>query len=285
MGADNRRPGVTGRTDTMIVAAFRHRDGAVAAFSIPRDLWVELPDVPGLREQGRTHARISAVLRVGEVRVAKGQGMALLRRTLDEQFGVRVDRYASVDLQGFVALVDELGGVEVEVECPLMDCFWLDGADQACTLVDIPAGAQTMDGPTALAYARSRHGTGDRERIRRQQAVLLGFARAARVRGLRGLPALWRRVEPHLRTDMSPDDALYYASFALEGGLEGIRGFSVSSAMTQRHVTEDGKHVMLLDRAAFDEALAGIFDAPLPALRERKRCPARDAALTYADRG
>ena len=85
LGADNRSDKITGRTDTMMVGAFRHRDGKVALFSIPRDLWVPLPDVGELHEQGHTHARISSVVRVGEVRLGRGQGMPLLRQTLRER--------------------------------------------------------------------------------------------------------------------------------------------------------------------------------------------------------
>ncbi|GEM_PF-2678354 len=279
LGADNRTRKVTGRTDSMIIAAFRHRDGKIAAFSVPRDLWVELPDVGSLREQGRDHARISSVVRVGEVRVGKGEGLPLLRRTLREQLGLRIDRYAIVDFQGFQAMVDEFKGVDVDVECPIMDCFWLDGPDQPCTMMTIDAGRQHMDGRTALQFVRSRHGTGDRDRTKRQQRVLLAFARKVRARGLRGLPALWRTAEPFVTTDMGADDAAYYASFAVENDPASINGFAIRSPMTTRHVTEDGKHVILLDRDAFDRALEGMFDGQLPGLRERKRCPPPDAAL------
>lgn len=282
LGADNRHDRVVGRTDTMIVAAFRHRDGAVAAFSIPRDLWVPLPDVGGLHEQGRTHARVSSVVRVGESRIGPGQGLPLLRRTLDEQFGIRVDRYVSVDLAGFVALVDELDGVDVEVQCPIMDCFWTRGPDQPCEMIEVPAGRVHMDGATALGFVRSRHGRGDRDRTRRQQAVILAFAKKVRGRGLRGLPKLWKAAKPYLETDLSDEDAAYYASFTLETELSEVGGFAVRHPMTQRHVTEDkNRHVLLLDRERFDDALRGLFDERLPALRPRKRCPAVDAALTY----
>lgn len=289
LGADNRSAKVTGRTDTMMLVAFRERDGAVAAFSVPRDLWIELPDVGTLHEDGRDHARISSVMRVGEVRVARGQGMALLRETLRLNLGVEVDRYALIDMQGFVAVVDTLGGVEVEVACPIMDCFWLDGPDQPCTMMDVPAGAVTMDGATALAFSRSRHGTGDRDRTRRQQAVMLAFARTLKARarrgGVRAMVRTWTAVEPHLETDLSVEDALYYASFAADLDPAEVGGFAIRHPMTRRHVTEDGKHVMLLDRAAFDAALGELFATELPAVRPRKRCPEPDAALDFRQAG
>jgi LCP family protein required for cell wall assembly len=283
LGADNRSDKITGRTDTMMVAAFRHRDGKVALFSIPRDLWVPVPDVGELHEQGHTHARISSVVRVGEVRLGRGQGMPLLRQTLREQLGVRIDRYAAIDFAGFVALIDELGGVDVDVECPIVDCFWTNGTDQPCELLSLEAGRTHMDGATALAFVRSRHGRGDHDRTRRQQAVMLAFAREVQARGLRGLRGLWARAEPFVRTDLEAEDAVYYASFALENQLGDIGGFAIRHPMTAKHVTEDGKHVLLLDRAAFDRALANMFDHELPANRERKACPDPDVALTYQD--
>lgn len=272
LGADNRSDKVVGRTDAMIVLGFRHRDGKIAAFSIPRDLWIPLPDVGDLHEQGRDHARVSSVVRVGEARLGTGQGMPLLRRTLSEQFGIRIDRVATIDFRGFVALVDELGGVDVDVPCPIQDCFWTNGMDQPCVVIDVEPGRVHMDGATALSYVRSRHGTGDHDRTRRQQAVLLAFAAKARASGLRGLPGLWRLAAPFVETDLEVDDALYYASFALSTELAQIGGFSIAHPMTSRFVTDDGKHVMLLDREAFDRALEGMFDGELPALRERRRC-------------
>lgn len=279
LGADNRSSNVTGRTDTMIVAAFRHHDGKIAAFSIPRDLWVALPDLGTLHEQGHTHARISSVVRVGEVRLGEGQGMPLLRQTLRDQLGIRFDRFVTVDFAGFVGLVDAVGGIDVDVDCPLIDCFWNQGTDQPCELLTIDAGRNHMDGATALQFVRSRHGRGDHDRTKRQQTVMLAFARKVRARGLGGLPGLWRLAEPFVTSDLEVDDAAYYASFALDNQLDEIRGLAIRHPMTSRHVTEDGKHVLLLDRAAFDHALADLFEGELSALRERKACPAADVAL------
>jgi LCP family protein required for cell wall assembly len=279
LGADNRNDKVTGRTDTMIVAAFRHRDGKVAAFSIPRDLWVPLPDLGTLHDEGRTHARISSVVRVGEARLGAGQGLPLLRQTLHDALGVRFDRFVRVDFEGFVGLVDAVGGIEVEVDCPIMDCFWTQGTDQPCEMLEIPAGTIEMDGATALKFVRSRHGRGDHDRTRRQQRVMLAFARKLRARGLRGLPGLWRQAEPHVDSDLSLDDAAYYASYALDNDLGQIHGFAIRHPMTNAHVTEDGKHVMLLERDAFDRALADLFEQKLPALRERSECPPADIAI------
>lgn len=279
LGADNRTDKVVGRTDAMIVLAFRHRDGKLAAFSIPRDLWVALPDVGSLHAEGRDHARVSSVVRVGEVRLGPGQGLGLLRRVLLEELGLRIDRYASIDFAGFEALVDELGGIDVDVECPIMDCFWINGVDQPCVMMSVDAGRVHMNGATALQFVRSRHGTGDRDRTKRQQSVILAFGRKVQARGLRGVPALWKLASPFVSTDLEGSDAAYYASFALENQLSQVRGFSIRHPMTSKHVAADDKHVLLLDRGLFDAAIERMFEAELPALRERSSCPAPDAAL------
>lgn len=284
LGADNRNRKRPGRTDTMILVGVRDRDGAVGAVSLPRDLWIELPDVGTLHEEGRTHARLSSVVRVGELRLGEGMGMDLLRLTLEQEFGLQIDRYLQVDLQGFVEAVDALGGVDVDVQCPIQDCFWLDGTEQPCTSLDVPAGRVHMDGETALLYARSRHGTGDFDRTRRQQTVILALARKAKKRGLRGLRRTWDATSPHVVTDLTFNDAAYYASFAIETDLQAIGGFSVKSPMVKRHVTEDNKHVLALDRDEFDLRFSSLFEGQLTALKERRSCPDPDAALTYKTR-
>ena len=113
---------------------------------------------------------------------------------------------------------------------------------------------------------------------------MLGLAEKVRARGLRGIHGLWRVAEPYLHTDLSTQDAVYYGSFGFETPLSAVRGFSLKPPMTTRHVTEDGKHVLLLEREAFDRALERLFEEPLPTLRERRRCPAPDAALRGAAR-
>jgi LCP family protein required for cell wall assembly len=276
LGMDNRTDRVTGRADTMVIAAFRHRDGRVAAFNVPRDLWIEIPN--------HGPARISSVVRVGNARIGAGVGIPLLRRVIQEELGITIDRYAAVDLAGFVALVDQMGGVEVDVQCPIIDCLWMSGDDETCEELHVEAGRQRMDGRTALKFVRTRHGRGDRDRQRRQQAVLVAFGRAVREQGLGGVRGLWETAEPHVRTDLEWDSAAYYASFAIETDLDEVRGFSISRGLVERHVTEKRQHVLVLDRDAFDEALAGMFERELPGLRQRKRCPPADAAEAARER-
>lgn len=271
LGMDNRSDRLTGRSDTMIIAAFRHHDGKVAAFSVPRDLWIELPDLGP--------ARINSTIRIGNHKLGPDRGIALMREVIKSEFGIRIDHYAAVDLAGFVDVVESVGGIDVDVPCPIMDCFWTGKKGEACKMLDLEAGRHQLDGPTALSFARSRHGRGDRDRTRRQQSVILALARKIRAGGLRSLPRLWQSAEPHVDTDLDLEAALYYASFALEIDLKNIGGFAITRPLVERHITIDDKHVLLLDRERFDHALGALFTTPLPALKPRKRCPKADVAL------
>jgi LCP family protein required for cell wall assembly len=275
MGLDNRDDRRTGRADTIILVAFRHRDGRIAAFSIPRDLYMELPELGP--------ARINSTVRIGEYKLGRGEGVPLLRRVIEDNFGVHIDHYARVDHAGFVAAVDALGGVEIELQCPIRDCFWGEDRNAGCEMLDLEAGPQVLDGHTALLFSRSRHGRGEKDRRRRQQMILMGLANEVRSQGLRAAPRLWSLVREHIETDLDLEAALYYASFVLDDGLEDIGGFSITRDLVERHVTEDGKHVLLLQPDAFDQALERLFATPLPGLRRKRRCPALDVALSGAD--
>lgn len=271
LGMDNRSDKLTGRADTIIIAAFRHRDGKVAAFSVPRDLWVELP--------GLGPARINSTVRIGNHKLGKGRGIPLMREVIAREFGIRIDHYAAVDLAAFVQVVDAVGGIDVDLPCPIMDCFLVEDRAAPCEMLDLAAGSQRLDGETALRYARSRHGRGDRDRTRRQQLVVVGLANKIRARGLRGLPSLWKSAEAHVDTDLDFDAAVYFASFALESDLRQVGGFAITKPLVERHITQDNKHVLLLHTEAFNGALGELFDTRLPALRPRKSCPDADIAL------
>ncbi|WP_336923646.1 LCP family protein [Aquipuribacter sp. SD81] len=132
------------RTDAILlvhVPADRH---AVYVVSLPRDTWVAVP--------GHGDAKINAAFSYG--------GPALMVQTVEQLTGLRVDHLGVVDFEGFVAMTDALGGVEVTVPETTRDMR-----------AEFPAGTYTMDGEQALDYVRQRYGLdgGDFDRVRRQQ--------------------------------------------------------------------------------------------------------------------
>ncbi|NNE95959.1 MAG: LCP family protein [Acidimicrobiales bacterium] len=170
--------------DVIIVAHIDERDGTAALLSIPRDLW--LPIAGRDRE-----AKINSAFAVG--------GPAMLIDTIEESFGIPIHHYVNVDFAGFQGLVDALGEVEVWFDRPARD--WNARTNSSQTGFLMPErGCQALDGPTALAYVRSRYyqtmnddgiwegglaEASDLNRIRRQQDFLRQVAAQAIASGSR----------------------------------------------------------------------------------------------------
>lgn len=153
-------------TDTIIVASIRPSDNAVALLSIPRDLLVPLPDF-GWR-------KINAANAFGEIRT-RGRGGDFARSVVEGLLGIDIPYYVRVDFDGFTDLIDSVGGVDIHVDTAFKD-YTYPTDDYLTQTVSFGEGWQTMDGDTALTFARSRHGTNgegsDFARAKRQQKVL-----------------------------------------------------------------------------------------------------------------
>lgn len=139
------------RSDTLILVHIPQDRSAVYFTSIMRDTWVDIP--------GRGPAKINAASAFG--------GSALTVQTVESLTGARIDNVMRIQFEGFKSLVDALGGVTVNVPFGY----------QATTINrSFAAGAQNMDGETALAFVRERYAfaDGDYQRVRNQQAFLKG---------------------------------------------------------------------------------------------------------------
>ena len=119
------------RGDVIMLVHLDQATGEARLLSIPRDLWVDIP--------GNGEGKINAAYSYG--------GPSLMVQTIRENLGIDVNHYVEVDFLGFIAMVDELGGVEMSFPYPARD---------AKSGLSVEAGSQTLDGEQALAYARSR---------------------------------------------------------------------------------------------------------------------------------
>ncbi len=153
-------------TDTIILVSIKPSQNKVAMISIPRDLSAPIP--------GYGWRKINNANSFGETD-KNGTGAQFAAETVSKVFGQPIHYYARVDFSGFEKLIDELDGIQVNVENGFTDPqFPTD--DFGYQTVSFESGWQKMDGKTALNYARSRHGTNgessDFARSRRQQIVL-----------------------------------------------------------------------------------------------------------------
>ena len=276
VGIDHTR-GAWGRADTLVVAIFDEERGHGGLVSIPRDLYVDIP--------GHGPARINATLRI-----AARQGkdpLDVLRGVVEDVLSLEVEHVVVGDLSVFERTVDALGGLEVDVPCPLVDNFIDERTENGRRILRVEAGRQAMDGATAAMYARSRHGRSDWDRSRRQHAVLSALRRRVREAGMsEWVPVLSAALEEGVITSMSRLELLRLirrVSRLDEGRLHGLL---IGSRQVERHRTAEGHSVLLPNYDAIDEALSGLFEAPAPGIAPRvRRCRPTDVALQHVRRG
>ncbi len=172
LGSDG-RPNETSptRTDAILLLHIDPVQQRFSMLSLPRDLLVSIP--------GYGWARINAAHVYGDVYPALGGGFALAQQTISQVVGVPIDYTILVDFQGFIDIIDTLGGVPVQVTKSLYDPRF-PTMDYKFREVSFEPGTYTMDGITTLTYSRIRHPDNDFERMTRQQAVIAGIANQLR---------------------------------------------------------------------------------------------------------
>ncbi|ABS01522.1 LCP family protein required for cell wall assembly [Kineococcus radiotolerans] len=156
-GGESADPGA--RSDTTVLVHLAADRQSATLVSIPRDSMVQIPDCTA--EDGTTKPAHK-----GQFNSAFSEGgAACTLRTVEAVTGIFIDHYVVVDFSGFRSMVDALGGVTICTPEPI---------DDTRANLHLPAGTQTVDGETALAYARVRYiGDGsDISRIGRQQALM-----------------------------------------------------------------------------------------------------------------
>lgn len=236
LGLD-RRPdqGAVVRSDTMILATVYPPGPRVALLSIPRDLYVDIPTYGT--------GRINAAHFWGE-NESVGGGPALAAQTVAQNFGVPVHGYVRVDFDGFRAIVNAVGGIDVVVEQPIVDNAYPTD-DYGTIRIEIPAGPQHMDGETALRYARSRHGSSDFDRARRQQQIMVALARRLlSPAAWPKLPTIYRAVVSNVDTNLTARDLLLLAPTVYRVGPEGIEHHVIDRDMTEPWTTPTGGSVL-----------------------------------------
>jgi polyisoprenyl-teichoic acid--peptidoglycan teichoic acid transferase len=172
------------RTDTMIVLSVDIDSGRAAMFGIPRNL-VNVPmpeETAGLFRGGRFPEMLSGLYvyaweRPDQFPGGDLRGYRAVAGAVQELVGVPLDGVVSVNLNGFVQLIDGLGGLWMDVPERVVDDRYPLETGGRHIRIDIREGCQLLDGRHALAYARSRHQDSDYGRMRRQQDVLVALRR------------------------------------------------------------------------------------------------------------
>ncbi len=248
------------RTDTMILLTLDPASKMAGVLSIPRDLWVPIP--------GYGDGRINTAHFLGELYNHQGGGPGLARETVEYNLGVPINYYVRLNFQGFVTLVNLIGGVDIYVEKDINDPLYPDYAYGYDPLY-ISAGWHHFDGEMALKYARTRHGSSDFDRARRQQQVMTAILEKVTDVGLlpdlaKKAPEIYKTLETAVQTDLAVDQILALANLATQVDRATIRYGVIDQTCTQQWVTPDGAQVLVPLRDRLREVRDYVFAADLP---------------------
>ncbi|HEX5451778.1 MAG TPA: LCP family protein, partial [Candidatus Limnocylindrales bacterium] len=210
------------RTDTMIVMSADLATGRVALFGIPRNL-INAPLAPedAAALPGGTFPDLLNALWVyadGHRKQFPGgdsAGFRAITGSIQQLVGVPLDGAVVVKLNGFVDLVDALGGLWINVESPIHDDHYPLEDGSGYVKLNLKAGCQHFNGHFTLAYARSRHASDDYNRMGRQQEVLEDIAKQVDpISLITQVPHLLDLAGTNLKTTFAPADIPGLAEFA-----------------------------------------------------------------------
>jgi len=226
------------RSDTMILLTIDPISKTAGMLSIPRDMWVNIP--------GFGYGKINTAYYLGEAYKLPGVGPGLAIKTVENFIGVPIQYYAQIDFGAFTQMIDEIGGLDIEVS----ETITLDPIGQHNTIYDLPPGNYHFDGAHVLAYARARYTEGgDVDRARRQQQVI--FAIRDKILSLGMLPtlvakapALYQELSTGIHTNMSLDDAIKLGVLGMQIPQENIKKGVIDYTMMTIGVSPDGLDIL-----------------------------------------
>lgn len=157
-------------TDTVMLASIDVRERRAAFLSIPRDLFVPIPDTD-------LSTKLNSLYQYG---LDRGNGAETLVREVEDITGQKIPYYVALDFDGFEKVIDDVGGVSVYSERDILDARY-PGKNYSYETFQLSSGWHTLDGATALKYARERHDDpeGDFGRAKRQQQIIKAFQEKA----------------------------------------------------------------------------------------------------------
>ncbi|MBW7954846.1 LCP family protein [Candidatus Gracilibacteria bacterium] len=151
-------------TDSILIASINYKNKSISMFSVPRDLYVAYP-TSGAGKINEVYFRA--------LRKTKDEFEAIksLNEVLGKITGEEMHYFVNLDFNGFRKIIDSVGGINIDVPNQIIDNTY-PGPNHSYITFKINPGLQTLDGKTALMYARSRHSTSDFDRSLRQQLII-----------------------------------------------------------------------------------------------------------------
>lgn len=213
IGQDARPGEGRARSDAMILVSLNEKTNSIQMVSFMRDMYVQIP--------GYLDNRINAAFALG--------GPELLNATLNKNFGVEVDGNVEVNFEAFTAIIDILGGVDIDLD-------WEETGYMNNRGYSMSQGVNHMDGEAALTYARMRHVSGgDYGRTERQREVIAAIMNSLKSAKVTDLLNLVNQVLPYVTTDLTDAEIISYAT-------KGLTALSKGATIQSNRIPADDAH-------------------------------------------
>jgi len=266
-------------TDTIMLLSIKPSTNQMAMISIPRDMTV--PTESGVWK------KVNSINAAAEAK-EPGSGGEATAKALSELLGTPITYYVRADFEGFTNIIDDMGGVTVNVENTLDDYSYpvLGEEDNPSYYaryehLHVDAGEQTMDGSLALKFARSRHGVGkegsDFARARRQQLIIQAAKNKLLSKSTLLKPAMIIKItnelSEHISTNLSVTDMLalwdLYKDINQTNVINKVLDNSTNGLLTNQ-TGVDGAYLLMPRTGNYNEIkdfVENIFGSATPAVK------------------
>lgn len=239
VGRDYHDEGENGRSDAMILCSIDTGSKTVTMISFLRDIYLQIP--------GHGSSRLNAAYSWG--------GAELLKQTLAQNFGVQTDVTLEIDFEGFVSMIDDLGGVDIELTGQEAEHLNNGHGWQ------LAEGVNHLDGTQALAYSRIRKLDSDFGRTERQRNVLTALMKEYQSATLQQMLHVTDEFLDQSTSDHTDEELLSYALelYAMMSDFEIIT-HRVPADGTYTYETIRGMSVIEIDFDDNREMLASLLE-------------------------
>lgn len=233
-------------TDIMVVVCFDHKNDTISCLQIPRDTFVDYE-----LKTYRTNS-IYGQTRKGE------SGINALRRKLSTHFGIPIDHYVIFTIDGFMNVVDAVGGVQINIT--QKEGIEIENQHNIGEMYTIGPGWVTLDGNAAAGFVRKRKGgesgysKGDISRLEAQRLMYVALVKKLKEMGFGQLGSVAKSCYNEIATDLTVNQIIGYAReakavdfsnftvFTVPGQGCTYKGYSLYSIHKQAYVDMFNEH-------------------------------------------
>ena len=224
IGSDKESDGRS-RSDSMILISINSENKHIRMISFMRDLWIDIPD--------RNSGRLNSAYTIG--------GAGLLIETIETNFDIQIDDYVQVDFEMFKSLIDELGGVSVEITDREAEFI------NRTTRAKVKPGTNTLYGYEALVYCRIRKLDSDFMRTQRQRKVIEAIITKVKNQDLLKTAAAGYNILPLITTDISAPKMLLKSANLISAVNYNVEQLRIPYDKTYSNKTIESQAVLVAD--------------------------------------